>query len=75
LNIRTARRPARFGEDPEHAPLIVGPEVKEAVPSENSIKPLTERREPHVTNDPLVTWHALATQRNQARGRVDTCHG
>jgi hypothetical protein len=64
-----------FGENPEHATLIVVPEVKEAVPGENSIKPRTDRREPHVTNDPAMIRHALATERNQARGRVDTCHG
>jgi hypothetical protein len=58
------------GEYAKHRPLIVVPEMEEAVPSQYSIKPPTESQGPHVSDDPLLIRHPGSTERDQRRMTV-----
>ena len=56
------------GEDVEHEPLVVGAEVKEAVPGEHPIERPAKGQGAHVRDHPVLVGQALATDRDH-RGR------
>jgi hypothetical protein len=69
-----SRRRGVPGEYVEHAPLIVWPQMKEAVPCQNAIKPAGKLHRPHVPYQPVVTREALTAQRDKGWGCIDAGH-
>jgi hypothetical protein len=45
-------------ENRKHAPLIVRREMKEAVPRQNAVEVLAQRKCPHVGDLPASLWEA-----------------
>src|SRR5688572_16284843 len=62
-----------FSEDGKHAPLIVMWQVEEAVPGNQTLKPLPKREASHVCPEPLKFGKALLTKRDQCWGGIDSC--
>jgi hypothetical protein len=74
LNISTADGAAWRAKDVEHPALVVGREMKEAVPGEDPVELAGELQRPHVPEQPRVAGETLAAQRKQRRRRVDARH-
>ena len=45
--------------------------MEKAVPRQNSLKGLLQGQRAHIADDPRVSGQAVATQRNERRGRID----
>jgi hypothetical protein len=47
-------------KNPKHEPLIIVLEMKEAIPSQYSVKSPAKAQRPHIGNDPLLIWHPVS---------------
>jgi hypothetical protein len=47
-------------EDSKHRPLVVRPQVEEAVPCENAVETLSQPQAPHVGHEPSMEGEAAA---------------
>jgi hypothetical protein len=45
------------GKYAEHGALVVVPEMKEAIPGQDTAKPPTKSQRPHITDDPRLIRH------------------
>jgi hypothetical protein len=64
-----------LAEDRKHRSLVFVRQVKEAVPSNEPLKPTVHRQRAHIGNDPFLVRKARAAFCDKRRRRVDADNG